>query len=214
MLGIFGGTFDPVHFGHLRPALEVMEALRLEEVRFVPAGVPNLRGAPRAAAGHRRAMLERAIGDQPGFVIDDRELRRPGVSYMADTLAELRAEIGERPLCLILGLDAFLKLHRWHDWERIPELAHIAVAHRPGWDGQAPEGPLQRLLAERSDTADGLAARPAGRVVRLEVTQLAISATDIRARVRAGRDIRYLTPDPVRDYIHQHRLYTGDDLGT
>ena len=214
MIGIFGGTFDPVHFGHLRPALEVMEALSLEEVRFIPAGRPNLRDAPQASAEQRLAMLERAVAGQPGFVIDEREIHRQGVSYMVDTLASVREEIGARPLCLILGYDAFLKLHRWHRWERIPELAHLVVAHRPGWDGQGPDAPLQRLLAERSCAADALADRPAGCIVRVAVTQLDISATRIRELVHGGRDIRFLLPDSVRDYIIEQRLYTGNDLGT
>jgi len=214
MIGIFGGTFDPVHFGHLRPALEVMEALSLDEVRFIPAGRPNLRDAPQADAGQRLVMLARAVDGQSGFLIDEREIHREGISYMVDTLASLREEIGARPLCLILGYDAFLKLPHWHQWERIPELAHIVVAHRPGWDGQVPEAPLQRWLAERSCEAEALADRPAGGIVRVAVTQLDISATRIRELCRAGRDIRYLTPDAVREYILDNHLYTGNDLGT
>lgn len=208
MLGIFGGTFDPVHFGHLRPALEALEALALDELRFVPAARPNLRDAPMASPEQRLAMLRLAVAGQPGFAVDARELARPGVSYMADTLASLREEIGARPLCLILGSDAFARLHRWHAWERIPRLAHLVVAHRPGWDGQELAAPLEALLAARECAPEALRQRPAGGVTRLSVTPLDISATRIRELRGRGREIRYLLPEAVRQYIHEHRLYT------
>lgn len=209
-VGIFGGTFDPVHFGHLRAALELMEGLGLEQVRLVPASVPPHRDEPGAGPDQRLAMVRAAAASQAGFVVDERELRRSGPSYMVDTLQSLREEFGQRPLCLLLGLDAYLGLPKWHRWERIIELAHIVVAHRPGWrlDGvrEGREAALH-LLDERCGEAGSLAEAPAGRVVLHPVTQLDISATDIRRRVREGRSARFLLPDAVWDIILKEQLY-------
>ncbi|MDD3517103.1 MAG: nicotinate-nucleotide adenylyltransferase [Chromatiales bacterium] len=208
MIGILGGTFDPVHFGHLRPALELLEGLPLDELRLLPCGVPPHRDAPAVSAAHRRAMLERAIDGQPGFRIDTRELDRPGPSYMVDTLASLREELGAAcPIALILGMDAFLGLPTWHRWERIPQLAHLLVMERPG--ARLPEdGPLAALVQTgRADAAQALRESPSGRILTWSVTQLDISATRIRALVADGRSVRYLLPAAVNDYIHEHGLY-------
>ena len=207
MIGIYGGMFDPVHFGHLRPALEVQQALGLEEVRFVPVGQPPHRHPPRADAEARVAMLTAAIAGQPGFVLDERELTRAGPSYMVDTLTSLRAELGETPLCLILGTDAFLGLPGWHQWTQLIELAHLVVAHRPGWSQDDLNDTLQALVAQHRLAPDALAQQPAGGICFVAVTQLDISSTRIREQVRAGQDIRYLLPDPVRALIRQNDLY-------
>lgn len=212
-IGIFGGTFDPVHYGHLRPALEVMEALELEELRLIPGRVPPHRGAPGASPEARLAMLRLAVADQPGFVVDEREMARAGPSYSVDTLSSLRIEYGpERPLCLIVGLDAFLGLGSWHRWEEIPKLAHIVVTHRPGWQLEPHTVPgardaLALLERARLESRQALASAPAGGVWLEAVTQLEISATDVRRRRRAGRSIRYLLPDAVRRYIDENELY-------
>ena len=212
MIGIFGGTFDPVHIGHLRPALELFEILRLEELRLIPAGTPPHRRAPRASSAQRLAMLQQAIAGQPGFVVDEREIRRTGPSYMVDTLTELRAELGEqRPRCLLLGMDAFLGLSSWHRWEAIPRLAHLVVSHRPGW---LPEhlddhgGPLAEL-ADRCLVTDPreLTRKPAGLIFMQPVTQLDISSTRIRALIRGGRNPRYLLPDEIWRHIQEKQLY-------
>lgn len=212
-IGIFGGTFDPVHYGHLRPALEVMESLELEELRLVPGRVPPHREAPGAGPAARLDMLRLAISDQPGFVIDERELGREGPSYSVDTLHSLRAELGpDRPICFVVGLDAFLGLGSWHRWEEIPGLAHIVVTHRPGWEFEphtvpGAEDALALLQRARLDSREALLSAPAGGVWLEAVTQLAISATDIRRRRGAGRSIRFLLPDAVRRYIHENGLY-------
>ena len=138
-IGIFGGTFDPIHYGHLRTAFELLQALRLGELRFMPAGNPPHREQPMASAEQRVAMVRAATAGQPGFTVDDRETRREGPSYSVDTLAGLRAEHPTRPLCLIVGMDAFLGLPKWHQWQDILKLAHLVVAHRPGW--RAPTAP-------------------------------------------------------------------------
>jgi nicotinate-nucleotide adenylyltransferase len=208
MQGIYGGTFDPIHYGHLRSALEVKEAVGLDELRFVPCQIPPHRGAPGASPEQRLAMLRAALRDpEPGFRIDTRELERPGPSYMVDTLASIRAEIGEEPLGLIVGLDAFCGLHRWHRWRELFDLAHVLVMRRPGPSPDLPDE-LRALLHDRAaDAADALRGSPAGRVHFVPVTQLDISATRIRGAVAAGLSPRYLTPDAVLRLIHTLGLY-------
>ena len=209
-LGIFGGTFDPVHYGHLRPALELREQLRLGEVRFIPAAQPPHRGTPTASSGQRLVMLQRAVAGIAGFTIDERELQRSGPSYMVDTLRSLRNEVGERPLVLLLGLDAFLGLPGWHQWQELTSLAHIAVATRPGWEREQLQAraELHELLAlHGSDDPVVLRQSRAGRIVMAPVTPLAISATMIRERLREGFSVRFLLPDDVLSYIEEKRLY-------
>ncbi len=207
-VGIFGGTFDPIHYGHLRTAFELMQALDFEAVRFVPCGDPPHRGVTFAPAAVRLEMVRLATRGEPGFVVDDRELRREGPSYSVDTLASLREEFPDRSLCLITGMDAFLGLPTWHRWDEILDFAHIVVAHRPGW--QAPgEGVLGELLARRrtqraADLQDSLQ----GKVHVHAVTQLEIASTEIRSLVADGYDPRYLMPDAVREVIMESSCYT------
>lgn len=213
-MGVFGGTFDPIHYGHLRTAFELLQELRLSEVRFMPCGTPPHRGTPIADARLRVRMVELATEAQHGFVVDDRELQREGPSYSVDTLAALRAEYPTRSLCLIVGMDAFLSLPRWYHWREILQLAHIIVAHRPGW--RAPDmGPLGELLVDRGTGRVGdLHESRAGSIYIHAVTQLEISSSDIRALVRAGRDPRFLMPDAVRDLIDEsgcYRAAAGDE---
>jgi nicotinate-nucleotide adenylyltransferase len=208
-IGVFGGTFDPVHVGHLRTAHELMTALGLAEVRFVPCRLPPHRPPAVAPEALRLRMLEAALEGLPGFRVDGRELRRPGLSYMVDTLASLRQEVGDRPLCLLLGLDAFLGLPTWHRWREIPDLAHIVVARRPGV-AQPLEGEAGELLESRGTTsASDLARAPAGRVLLRDVTQLEISSSAIRALVAAGGDPRFLVPDAVLELIAKTHIYAN-----
>lgn len=207
MIGILGGTFDPVHIAHLRCGLEMREILRLAELRFLPCRQPPHRPAPAAEPEQRLAMLRLALEGQAGFAIDERELRRAGPSYMVDTLDSLRQELPGRPLCLIVGLDAFVQLHTWHRWERLIELAHLAVMTRPGLEA-APSGAVAALLERcRAEDAQALHAAPAGRILLCPVTRLEISATQIRALVAQGRSARYLLPEPVLDFIRREGLY-------
>ena len=213
-MGVFGGTFDPIHFGHLRTAFEMLQALRFDEVRFMPCGTPPHRGEPYADAALRLQMVQAATAGQPGFVVDDRELHRDGPSYSVDTLAALRAEFPLRPLGLIIGMDAFLNLTKWYQWRDILQLAHIVVAHRPGW--RAPDmGPLGELLADRGTHRIGdLHEAKSGHIYIHDVTQLEISSTEIRELVAAGRDPRFLMPDEVRAVIDRSGIYrskTNDD---
>lgn len=206
-MGVFGGTFDPIHYGHLRTAFELLQELRLSEVRFMPCGSPPHRGEPIAGGELRLSMVAAATEAQHGFVVDDRELQREGPSYSVDTLAALRAEYPTRSLCLIVGMDAFLSLPRWYHWREILQLAHIIVAHRPGW--RAPDmGPLGELLVDRGTGRVGdLHESRAGSIYIHAVTQLEISSSDIRALIRAGRDPRFLMPDAVRHLIDESGCY-------
>lgn len=210
-IGVFGGTFDPIHFGHLRTAFEMLQALRFGEVRFMPCGSPPHRDSPFATADLRLQMVRVATEGQHGFVVDDREVRRDGPSYTVDTLSALRGEYPLRPLALIIGMDAFLGLQEWHQWREILQLAHIVVAHRPGW--RAPDmGPLGELLADRGTHRIGnLHQAKSGHIYIHDVTQLEISSSDIRELVAAGRDPRFLTPDAVRAVIEQSGCYAAAD---
>ena len=209
-VGVFGGTFDPIHYGHLRTAFELLQMLDFEEVRFVPCGDPPHRGVTFASAALRLAMVRAATRDEPGFVVDDRELRRDGPSYSIDTLESLRAEFPDRSLCLITGMDAFLGLPTWHRWDEILDFAHIVVAHRPGW--RAPgDGELGELLARRrARSTRDLHETPLGSVYIHAVTQLEIASTEIRRLVADGHDPRYLMPDVVREAIRESSCYTKD----
>jgi len=206
-MGIFGGTFDPIHYGHLRTAFEMLQALRFSEVRFMPCGNPPHRTTPYADARLRLEMVRVATAGQAGFVVDDRELQRAGPSYSVDTLAALRKEFSTRPIGLIIGMDAFLGLPKWYHWREILALAHIIVAHRPGW--RAPDmGPLGELLADRgTHRIDDLHNAGSGLIYIHDVTQLEISSSEIRELVAMGRDPRFLLPDAVREVISASGCY-------
>jgi nicotinate-nucleotide adenylyltransferase len=206
-IGLFGGAFDPIHYGHLRTAFELLQALRLAEVRFMPTGNPPHRQPLHATAEQRVALVRAAIAGEKAFVVDDREVRRSGVSYSVDTLTELRAEYPDRSLCLLLGMDAFLGLPDWHRWRELLDLAHIVVAHRPGW--KAPTmGPLGEVMVDRgTGSVRELHEKRAGRIYIHAVTQLEISSTDLRQLIIAGQDPRYLVPEEVRRIIRETGCY-------
>lgn len=213
-LGLYGGTFDPVHLGHLRLAEEAVDALGLAGVRWIPAGQPLLRETPRVAARQRLDMVRLATAGNPRFTVDPAEVEADRPSYTVPTLERLRRpdELGsERPLVLLLGADAFAGVSAWHRWEALFELAHVAVAHRPGYllEAAALPPPLARVLEQRRslDPAD-LRAVPAGRIVSFAMTSLDISATRIRAALSKGESVRYLLPDALIGYLQTHRLYT------
>jgi nicotinate-nucleotide adenylyltransferase len=209
-IGLFGGTFDPIHFGHLRTAFELQQTLGLTEVRFLPTGNPPHRDHPLADANLRLAMVRAAVADQAHFVVDDREVRRTGLSYSVDTLTELRGENPDRSLCLLLGMDAFLGLPHWHRWRELFELAHVVVAHRPGWKAPT-QGPLGELMVDRgTGSVQELHRATAGRIYIQAVTQLEISSTELRQLIVAGRDPRYLVPDAVRDIIREAGCYARE----
>jgi nicotinate-nucleotide adenylyltransferase len=216
-IGIFGGTFDPIHYAHLRLAEELADLLSLEQVRFIPARIPPHRAAPNVTPEHRSEMVRLAIADNPRFLLDDRECRRAGPSYTVDTLTELRAELGDGvPMLLIMGEDAYLLLETWSRWEQLFDLAHIVVAARPGFslDTAPLPGALARTTAARRAAAPAdLGGASHGRVLAANTTQLPISATQIRAALESGHSARYLLPQEVLAYIESHRLYKESDAG-
>lgn len=209
--GIFGGTFDPIHHGHLRTAFEILERLSLDEMRFVPCGHPPHRGGTVASERHRLRMVAAAVADNPRFVVDERELRRKGPSYSVDTLLSMRDEYLDDSLALVVGMDAFLALPSWHRWDELLELGHLVVAHRPGWELPV-DGQLGDLLARhRAATAEDITTLRAGCIFVHPVTQLEISATGIRSMVAEGRDPVYLVPDAVRDLIARCGCYAANE---
>ncbi|QSB02335.1 nicotinate-nucleotide adenylyltransferase [Methylomonas sp. EFPC1] len=204
MIGVYGGTFNPVHYGHLRTALEVKELFELEQLRLIPCRLPAHRDEPDVPAHLRLQMLEAAVADTHGFSVDRRELDRAGPSYMVDTLHSLRNEIGNIPLLLFIGADAFAGLERWHQWQRLFDYAHIVVMTRPGYAGLE----LSAFLAQRiAEDRTQFSRQTAGLLTFQEVTALAISATAIRELVATGRDPQFLLPDRVIELIRRHRLY-------
>ena len=199
--GVFGGMFDPIHFGHLRTAHELFELLDLEAIAFVPAGDPPHRSRPLADAATRLAMVRAAVDEDARFLADDRELHRPGPSYTVLTLEELRAERGSQPIVLIMGMDAFAGLNSWHRAEELIGLAHMAVAVRPG--ARPPhDGLAAALLRERlCEDPHRLSSAPAGLLYVHMGTQLDVSSSAVRDVVAAGRDARYLMPEAARRII-------------
>jgi nicotinate-nucleotide adenylyltransferase len=213
-LGILGGTFDPIHFGHLRLAEEARSQLALAKIRLIPAGRPAHRDQPGASASQRLAMTQLAAAANPALEVDAAEVLSAAPSYTVPTLERLRAELGQSlPLVLLLGADAFAGLPTWHRWAALFDLAHIAVASRPGHplDPAALPPALAKQCREREGAAAALREAPAGRIVRFSITPLDISATAIRASCARHESPRYLLPDDVVDYIALHRLYLSPE---
>jgi nicotinate-nucleotide adenylyltransferase len=212
-LAVLGGTFDPVHYGHLRLADDVRTALALPEVRLVPAGDPAHRSAPEASASDRVAMLELAVREFPGLVVDTREIVRAGKSYTVDTLAELRAEMPRRSLALLVGADAFRGLPSWHRWKELFELAHLIVVPRPGVtiETNLPDALAKEWHARRIDDPRGLRTRESGSIYLQPVAARPISSTVIRTALAQGRaesaEIAGLLPAAVLAYIESNGLY-------
>jgi nicotinate-nucleotide adenylyltransferase len=204
MIGIFGGTFDPIHYGHLRPAQEAMQKLALDELRILPSALPPHRPLPLASAAHRLAMAELAVRDLPGFRVDDRELHRSGLSYTVLTLESLRAEFGNVSMCLLIGADQFHAFETWHRWQEIPELAHLVVLNRPGATaGRLPDWARGHECANLHELRE----TPAGRLAFLAVSPQDISATRIRAALARRDSVEGLMPMAVLDYIRNNQLY-------
>lgn len=209
-LGLLGGTFDPIHFGHLRLAEECADSLRLNEIRLIPAAKPWQRSGLISSVEHRLEMVRLGLEGNPRLRMDSREAERIGPTYTVDTLASLRAELGEtRPLVMIVGSDQFLNLPTWSRWQKLFEFAHIAVARRanePFDLGELPSA-LAAMVTSRLTNDRSALAEPAGRVFSIEMTPLKISSSQIRTLIRTRQSPRYLLPQAVCDYIMQHGLY-------
>ena len=207
MIGILGGTFDPIHYGHSRPAQALLEQVPFDEIRFMPSAVPPHRAQPMASSEDRLARVEMTTRDIQGFAVARCELERSGPSYMVDSLAQLRERLGEdQPLVLIMGSDAFLGLAGWHHWQSLTEHAHILVSQRPDYEIR-PQGALADWLEPRWVDVGRLREQPGGYVAPVSQELVDISSTRIRERIRLGQDIRGLLPDAVCDYIKEKGLY-------
>ncbi len=213
-IGILGGTFDPIHHGHLRLAQEALEQCSLAAVRFIPSGTPPHRNAPYATPQQRLNMVRLALRGNAAFMLDEHEIYRTDPCYTVDTLTALRAELGaQRPLCLLMGGDAFLLLHTWHEWQKLFSLVHIVLVQRAGRPlgnaiNEADPALRHEYQTRMAPAPSVLHDTPAGAILVLNMPLLEISATDIRSRCAAKKNIHSLLPDAVADYIHSHKLYT------
>ncbi len=206
-IGLLGGTFDPVHIGHLRGALEVAELLALDELRLVPSARPPHRERPSVSAQDRLAMVRCAVAGVAPLTVDDLELRRDRPSYTIDTLESMRSDMDPcSPLFLLLGWDAFCSLPAWHRWEALLEHCHIVVLQRPDADVEPPEA-LRDLVAARTVSDPKALDGPGGQITFVWQTPLSVSATQIRQSLATGRSVRFLVPDAVLAYIEAHGLY-------
>lgn len=205
-IGLLGGTFDPIHNGHLRLAVELYERLNLAEVRFIPSAYPPHREQPVASAQLRLKMVEEAVKDVKGLSVDARELERPGPSYMVDTLRSLRQDFPTEPLYMILGMDAYVNLCYWHQWERLIEYAHLLVVRRPSKLLPMVHVMREFLTTHQPKTPDDLL-KPAGTILMEEIPSLTISATQIRGIIATDKNPRYLLPSSVLNVIETYQLY-------
>lgn len=210
-IGILGGTFNPIHFGHLRMAEELAEGLGLNQVRFIPSANPPHKDRPLISAQQRAAMVALAIQQNQAFMLDTRELARDGASYTIDTLISLRDELGtEASITLFMGSDAFTQFDTWHRWQEIIEHCHIALVQRPQLNSEKHRlsKTLETFLHNHySENSEELQHSPSGIVTMRQITALDISSTDIRHALKRGNSVRYLMPDNVIDYIEQQHLY-------
>ncbi len=207
-IGLFGGTFDPIHFGHLRVALEVKQQLQLDQVRFIPCHRPAHRTEPHASAAHRLAMTQLAIADQPGFYVDECELKHSAPSYTIDTLKTLRDQFGnDAAFYLLIGADAFSQIDQWSRWQQLLDLTHIVVMERAGQCAQLSPTAQDWLEQHSVSSVEKLAACTQGSIIQLKVTALDISASQIRQLFNAQLSANFLLPESVIGYIRQHHLY-------
>ncbi len=206
-IGILGGTFDPVHNGHLRLAQELYEQLRLDHVRLIPLNSPNHRATPEVTASQRLQMINLAVTGEPHLVVDDRELKRGGISYTIDTLIDLRSSFKSQPLCLIIGIDAWSRIEKWHRWQELLDYAHLVIAYRPGC--RIPDAEIVQRVTGHQPVTDvsALSGSSAGKIMVKSVPMLDISATRIRELLRQNGNPRYLMPDSVYNYLREHTLY-------
>lgn len=210
LVGILGGTYNPIHYGHLRMAQELAEALNLAEVRLIPSANPPHKDDVTVSAEHRAAMVELAIVDNPLFTLDHCELEREGASFTIDTLIELSESLGgDAALCLIMGSDAFVKLNTWHRWQSLLDYAHIILVQRPSTQPQEKlPSELEALLHDHyTDLHDDLMHENTGFITMQPISAQDISSTRVRELLGQEQSVKYLTPDAVVEYIQQHRLY-------
>ncbi|MCP4048647.1 MAG: nicotinate-nucleotide adenylyltransferase [Gammaproteobacteria bacterium] len=206
-LALFGGTFDPVHYGHLRCADEAREKLGLKNLYLLPAGTPPHRASPQTTTRQRLDMLQLAQTEFPALKIDQRETRREGPSYMVETLQELRAEFPQRPLLLLIGQDAANLLHTWFHWQQLFSLTHIVILTRPSIKVEYQQDVTEQIQRRLYVDAQKLLHSQADGVLQLEVTSIDVSATNIKKLISQGRSLHSMMPAAVIDYINKNHLY-------
>lgn len=206
LIGIYGGTFNPIHFGHLRPILEVQQALSLDKVHFIPCFKAVHKDQPNVSAEQRLQMIKLALGHHPSFIANDIEIEMGGPSYTIDTLRCFKQQMPNDDLVLIMGTDSFAKFDTWKDWQEILTIVNIAVTHRPGETLVEQESFSAKLFKQNQVQQF---TQSSGQTTCIEVTQLDISSTNIRQHLAQGLSIEYLVPDEVSDYIQQYGLYTN-----
>lgn len=206
-IGLLGGTFNPIHIGHLRSAIEVVELLALDELRLIPNALPPHRELPHVSADQRLEMVKRAAADIPNLIVDDRELARHKPSYTMDTLLSIHAELtAADQLFFVMGWDAFCGLPSWHRWQELLTYCHIIVLQRPYLSAKIPPA-LDNFLQGKIVAEGSPFTAPNGQVAYLQQAFLDISSTQIRERLAQGKSVQFLLPDSVLDYINQHQLY-------
>jgi len=206
-IGILGGTFDPIHFGHLRMALELRDLLKLKEVRLIPCKQPVHKEKTFATTQQRKSMLELAILNEPNLIVDTREIDRTTPSYMVETLESLKQDFKDTPLCLIMGIDALAKLDSWHSWQDILKLCHIVAIERPDYKFDWDSTLAHYIKAFVATEAKKLKTQESGLIYFEKVTLLNISATNIRNLIHQRKDPRYLLPESVLGFIRENNLY-------
>ncbi len=213
LVGIYGGTFDPIHYGHLRVAEELADEVNFQQIIFVPSGTPRLRNTPLGSRDQRAEMVRLAIQDNPHFAIDEREIYRPGVTATVESLREFQSEsIPNRILCFIVGIDTFIHINHWIQWRELFNLCHLVVVARPGYGSISdhrtlPQEVAQELALRRAVSADDLSKQATGLIYIAHTSLLEISASHIRHLVGINKSIRYLLPSTISDYIVKNQLY-------
>lgn len=213
LMGIYGGTFDPIHYGHLRIAEELLNSIGLARIIFVPSGEPRLRAEPAASKTQRTDMVKLAIHDNDKFALDEREINRPGISTTVQSLREYRCEFGsDTAPCFILGMDAFIKINQWFEWRELFKLCHLIIVARPGYlsideEWNWPMEIKAEFISRRVMNPCDLELQSSGLIYPAQTSLLDISASQIRSLIAAGKSIRYLLPENVCDYIKHNNLY-------
>ena len=207
-LAVFGGTFDPIHFGHLKSACAVTDYLGVPCVKLVPSCIPPHREKPSSTPAHRLSMLQIATCEDKRMAVDDREISRRGVSYTADTLASFRSELGTTvPLYFILGIDSYVTIHKWHHWKGLTDIAHLIVLDRPGYlaevSSEVQLWSQNRLVEDPNDMKH----RAFGCICLVSLVQVDVSATDLRNKLKAGVRPTGKMPEKVIDFALKHGLY-------
>ncbi|WP_353668986.1 nicotinate-nucleotide adenylyltransferase [Marinomonas sp. THO17] len=207
-VAIMGGTFDPIHNGHLRTAVDILDGYHYANLKLIPCFQPVHKRQPSVTPQQRLDMVNLAISSHPGLSVDAREIVREGPSYTADTLRDIRAEVGaDEPLVMVLGMDSFLSLPTWHNWQDLIKYAHLFVVSRPGWEPDL-ISELSRFCENyRAASPHELQCTPSGLVWFETLTPLGISSSMIRTLARQGKSIAYLLPEPVQNYIEKNQLY-------